>query len=1082
MNPCSLIRTLVVLLLTTATILHAAKDQPISLAGTWRFELDRANSGVNERWFTRALPDTIQLPGSLQERGYGDDISTNTVWTGSLNERSWFTADRYAPYRQPGNVKVPFWLQPEKGYVGVAWYQRDIDVPKSWLGRRLVVQFERAHWGTTLWLDDQEIGSRDALGTPHTYDLGTTVTPGRHQLTLRVDNRELIAVGADAHSITDHTQGNWNGVAGRLELLATDPLWFDDVRVFPNAAKRQVRVEVKLGNATGQPGSALLKASARSFNGRKTPSPAPLDLPIQWAADGGHVNFTYELGPDAPLWDEFNPALHELTLEMPGVTSPHRVTFGLRDVTIADKQLVLNGRKIYLRGTLECCIFPQYGYPPTDVASWKRILRIAREHGLNHLRFHSWCPPEAAFIAADEMGFYLQVECSAWSSHFNRGTPLDQWIYDESERIVAAHGNRPSFLLLVASNEPGGPDYEQFLARFVDFWKQKDPRRLYSAGSGWPSIPANDVDVTPESRAYPVHSAAQGRTDGDYRAFLDQRARPIVSHEIGQYCVFPNLDEIPKYRGLLKARNFEIVRDFMDEAGLLSQAKDFLRASGRLQALFYKDEIEACLRTPGWAGFQLLDLHDFPGQGTALVGVLDAFWDEKGYLKPAEYRRFCDQTVPLARLPKRIWTSDETLQAAIEVAHFGPRDLPEANVRWRLREVGGKRVAGGNLTPKTLPTGQLTSVGEIVLPLAPFDSAMALNLEIDLPGTRFANDWNLWVYPAATAEATPANVTIAKDLDPTALAVLEGGGRVVLLADPRRVAGRTVGRFDPIFWNKLWFPSQPQHTLGLLLDPKHPALAQFPTSFHSDWQWQDPHNHSKPMVLDALPKGLRPIVQVIDDWNTCRKLGLVFEARVGAGRLLVCAIDLDRDLAQRPAAGQLRASLLAYAAGNRFRPTTTLEIAQVRGLFRDLTPMEKLGARVLRTDSQQGGYPGSLVLDGDPHTLWHTAWGDRAPGFPHELVVELESSATIAGVTVLPRQDGNRNGWIKGYEVYVSTDGSAWGVPVAQGEFPANDSLNTVKFTAPVQGRFLRLRALSGHAEGPWVSLAEFGLLLPESP
>jgi hypothetical protein len=280
--------TLALLLFTTATVLHAANDQPISLAGTWRFELDRTDVGVNERWFTRALPDTIQLPGSLQERGYGDDISTNTLWTGSLNERSWFTADRYAPYRQPGNVKVPFWLQPEKSYVGVAWYQRDIDVPKSWLGRRLVVQFERAHWGTTLWLDDQKIGSQDALGTPHTYDLGTTVTPGRHQLTLRVDNRELIAVGADAHSITDHTQGNWNGVAGRLELLATDPLWFADVRVFPSAAKRQVRVEVKLGNATGQPGSALLKATTRSFNGRKTPSPAPLELPIQWSADGGH--------------------------------------------------------------------------------------------------------------------------------------------------------------------------------------------------------------------------------------------------------------------------------------------------------------------------------------------------------------------------------------------------------------------------------------------------------------------------------------------------------------------------------------------------------------------------------------------------------------------------------------------------------------------------------------------------------------------------------------------------------------------------------------------------------------------------
>ncbi len=1073
------IRPLVLLLLAASTVLHAANSQPISLAGTWRFELDRADVGVNERWFNRALPDQLQLPGSLQERGFGDEISTNTVWTGSLNERSWFTADRYAPYRQPGNVKVPFWLQPEKSYVGVAWYQRDIDIPKSWQGRRLVVQFERAHWGTTLWLDDQKIGSRDALGTPHEYDLGTAITPGRHQLTLRVDNRQLIAVGADAHSITDHTQGNWNGVAGRLELVATDPLWFDQVRVFPNAAKRQIRVEAKLGNATGQPGSGTLKATTRSFNGRKTPSPAPLELPIQWSADGGQVNFTYELGPNAPLWDEFSPILHELTLEIPGVISPHRTTFGLRDVALVNQQIVLNQRPIFLRGTLECCIFPEHGYPPTDVASWKRILRIARNHGLNHLRFHSWCPPEAAFIAADEMGFYLQVESSAWSPHFNQGTPLDQWIYDETERIVAAHGNHPSFLLLVASNEPGGPNYEQFLARFVDFWKQKDPRRLYSAGSGWPSIPANDVDVTPESRAYPVHSATQGRTDLDYRAFLERRTRPVISHEIGQYCVFPNLDEITKYRGLLKARNFEIVRDFMDQAGMLGQAKDFLRASGRLQTLFYKDEIEACLRTPGWAGFQLLDLHDFPGQGTALVGVLDAFWDEKGYVKPAEYRRFCDDTVPLARLPKRIWTSDETFHATLEVAHFGPRDLPQTAFRWQIRDSTGKRVATDRLEPVTLPTGQLTPIGEISLSLARFTQATALRLEVELPGTRFANDWNFWVYPATPTAQTPANVTIAHDLDPNSLAELERGGRVVLLADPRRVAGRTVGRFDPIFWNKLWFPTQPQHTLGLLLDPNHSALAKFPTSFHSDWQWQDLHNQSKPMVLDALPKELRPIVQVIDDWNICRKLGLVFEARVGEGRLLACAIDLDRDLAQRPAARQLRASLLAYAASNRFRPSVALVPAQVQALFRELTPMEKLGARVVRTDSAQGGYAGNLVLDGDPNTMWHTAWGDHAPGFPHELVVALDTSATLAGLTVLPRQDGNRNGWIKGYEIYVSADGTNWDAPTATGEFPATDALHAIHFSGPVTGRFIKLRALSGHAPGPWASLAELGLLLP---
>jgi hypothetical protein len=431
-------------------------------------------------------------------------------------------------------------------------------------------------------------------------------------------------------------------------------------------------------------------------------------------------------------------------------------------------------------------------------------------------------------------------------------------------------------------------------------------------------------------------------------------------------------------------------------------------------------------------------------------------------------------------MKKMVFTTAETLEAELELAHFGARDLAAANFRLRIREVAGRTVAEGQFPPRTLPTGQLTAVGEIDLPLAEFQQATALNLEITMPGTRFANDWNLWVYPATVAAAPSPNVTVASELDATTLAVLGIGGRVVLLADPRRVAGQTVGRFDPIFWNKLWFPSQPQHTLGLLLDPRHPALAQFPTAFHSDWQWQDLQNHSKPMVLDGLPKKLSPIVQVIDDWNSCRKLGLVFEARVGAGRLLVCSLDLDHDLAARPAARQLRASLLAYAASDRFKPTTALDAARVQSLFRDLTPLEKLGASARRADSQQSGYPASLALDGDPNTMWHTAWGDNAPAYPHELVVEFASPVALAGLTALPRQDGNRNGWIKGYEIFASADGQDWGTAVAQGEFPADDALKTVKFAAPVAASFLKLRALSGHANGPFASLAELGVLLPE--
>ena len=454
--------------------------------------------------------------------------------------------------------------------------------------------------------------------------------------------------------------------------------------------------------------------------------------------------------------------------------------------------------------------------------------------------------------------------------------------------------------------------------------------------------------------------------------------------------------------------------------------------------------------------------------------MLDPFWEQKGYITPERFRRFCDETVPLARLPKRIWTSDETFHAAIEVAHFGVKDRNAQPAKWRIRSPSGKTLAQGELPATTLRTGGVTQIGTLQLSLARFKNPADLNLEVELPGTRFANDWNFWVYPAQVQATTPDALIVSTELDSATLRALESGKRVALFPDPRRIRSKTVGRFDPIFWNKLWFPTQPQHTLGLLMDPDHRAFQQFPTAFHADWQWQDLQNESRPVVLDDFPKEYRPIVQVIDDWNSCRKLGLVFEARVGNGRLLVCSIDLNRNLQERPAARQLRASLLAYAAGEHFDPKTRIELAQVQALFRDLTTMEKLGAKVVRADSAERGYAAEQILDGDAATFWHTPWGDKAKGFPHEVVIGFDRRVKLQGLTLLPRQDDNPNGWIKDYAVYTSDDGKAWGQPIARGVLSADKSEKELVFPKTVEAGFLKFVALTSFDDRqPYASLAE---------
>ena len=917
----------------------------LSLAGLWRCRLGRDLPAPTAPWPDDADTALVHLPGSLPGHGIGDPVGLATPWTGGIFDRSFFTAPAYAPYREPGNFKVPFWLQPDTYYAGVAWYQREIEIPAGWAGRRLVLELERPHWLTRAWLDDRELGEQDALSTSHRHELGAQVPPGRHRLTLRVDNSRLaVNIGDNSHSISDHTQGNWNGVVGRLALHATAPVWIDRLDVFPDVAARAITVQGRLGGTV--PAGAL---APQPLDGvavtLRVGERAPLTVTT---GPGGAFTARCQLGADAAVWDEFSPVLHRLTATL--ASGEHReVVFGLREVRAEGRRLLINGRPLFVRATLECAIFPATGHPPTDVESWRRILRIARAHGLNTLRFHSWCPPEAAFVAGDEAGFYFQVEVASWpnwTTTLGDDQPVDAWLEAESGRIRRAYGNHPSFLFLAAGNEPEGPRHAAWLADWVKRRRAEDPRRLYAAASGWPNLPENDfhVDWAPRIQHWGAGlksriNALPPETLTDYRDYIGRFTAPMISHEIGQWCVYPDFDEIPRYTGYLKPKNFEIFRDRLRASGLEPLARDFLRASGKLQALCYKEDIEAALRTPEMAGFHLLDLHDFPGQGTALVGVLNPFWEEKGYITAEAYRRFCAPTVPLARLARRVFTSDDTLIADLEVAHWGPAPLAGCVASWRLLSTDGQALATGGTSPREVPVGGPAGLGRIEIALAAFAHLAPERLRLELSvadGNRtFTNDWDLWLYPSAAAVATtalPPGLRIAAALDAAALAHLETGGDLLLAVPGAAVAGGVQLGFSTVFWNTAWTSGQAPHTLGVLCDPAHPALRDFPTEAWSNWQWWYPLHRAGAFVLDGLPDGLTPLVRVIDDWFTARRLGLIVEARVGRGRLLLCGADLQA--ADDPVSRQLLASLLRYLGSPDFSPKTGLSVAQVRSILK----------------------------------------------------------------------------------------------------------------------------------------------------
>jgi len=931
-----------------------ADETTIPLAGTWKFRLDPENVGVAQRWFVREFEDTVQLPGTTDENHKGVKKDEQCI-------------DRLS--------RVWYWKGP-------AWYQRRVTIPDAWKGKRITLLLERTKH-TRVWVDQTFCGWEDTLSAPQVFDVTGAMTPGEHTLTVLVDNARLPPVGP-SHAVDERTQTNWNGIVGKMELRATAPVWLDDVQVYPDAEKKQAVVRVVVGNVTGKAASGQLTVGCKSYHVAKPASFRTQLVEIQAPQRETSVEFIYEPGDDVPLWDEFQPAMLRLDLHLQstadGVSHRHErsVSFGIRRFATRRNQFTINGRPVFLRGKLDCCFFPLTGYPPTDKAGWLRVLSIAESYGINHYRFHSWCPPRAAFEAADELGMYLQPELPNKRSRFNapeseeaayhnidrldvKSTETNASLYDyakrEGELIFKAYGNHPSFVMFTLGNELGR---NQGMFDMVAYYREIDPRRLYAQGSNnmhWaPSLAeGDDFWVTCKtSKTLPVRGAffqgdypnphiehASPSTIVDFSQSIAGVAVPVVSHENGSFQVSPDFREIPKYTGVTRAQNLEIFRERLREAGMLDQAHDFVRASGALSVICHREDIEASLRTPGFGGFQLLDLQGFPGQGTALVGMLNVFMESKGLITPEAWRRFCCETVPLLRMKKYTWTTDETFIGRVQIAHYGPADLPDARVTWTFTDHDGKEVATGAFEPVTIEQGKVFEVDMFALPLREMAAPQKLTITVAVQRTRYRNDYEIWVFPPKVDTSLPSGVMVTDRF--TAAATqnhLGAGGKVLLLPKLDGLPHSIKGSFQTDFWCFPMFRRAAESrgievapgTLGILCDPKAPALAEFPTEFHSNWQWWHLVKNSRPIILDDAPAGYRPIVQVIDNFERNHKLGLIFETRGGRGTMLVCAIDLlgHQD---KPEARQLLHSLLRYLGSAAFAPEAELDAELLKKLF-----------------------------------------------------------------------------------------------------------------------------------------------------
>lgn len=847
----------------------------LDLCGTWRCRTDEAAcfTAPDGRW--EGSP--FVLPGPACENGIGTPL-------------------HYTGETDPDTLRAP---RQRYAYLAPLWLQREVDIPADFAGQAVTLFLERVNMASRLWVDDLEIGRQIVeLSAPHIYDLTGKLTPGRHTLTLRLDNRDLLSLGDMASGYSPDTQDYWIGVVGRIELQICPPCHVADVQVYPAADSVRVRVVTACNvHSPERQDSGTLRFQIADTDGGIV---AEQQNSVRLFTSKQVNYFTLPL-PNAHHWNEFTPTQYTLVTEFRcgDDVDCTETKFGMRCIAVQDKKFYLDGRQISLRGTIDCAQFPLTGYPAMDKDAWLQRLGTAKEYGLNHIRFHAWCPPEAAFAAADELGLYLSVEMPLW---LNRDVHVPEvgddpahrsYFLQEALNISRAYGNHPSFLFFSNGNENLG-DFS-LLEEITTAVKAIDPRRLYTLTSNFdhPLLPCEDYLCAFRAAGHPVRiqhcqDRAAEDTALDYADAVADTPVPVISFEVGQYCVYPDTDCIADYSGAMRPINFEAVRKLAQQSGVHEKRQAYIDASGNLAAKLYKEDIEAALRTRDFGGFELLSLTDYTGQKTATVGLLDVFGRSKGILTADEFRRFAGPVVPLFKA-KRIFTTTEFLDAALSLYDFGPEPTQDLCYDVTIRE--GNAVFCHIKTRKPM----------LHIPLSSLDHSAQLDVTVAVG--IYSNSWRIFVFADTPDTALPTVHTPA-ELEK----ICETGGRALV---PRELFSEQIPcNFIPVFWSPVFFPSKA--SCGVMINAAHPALQGFPTGAYADYQWKELLENAVAFCIPKNDKAVQPLLENVPNFYDNTPTTPLAVVHKGKATLLYCGFDLTPDT---PAVRQLKNSLGCFLSG-----------------------------------------------------------------------------------------------------------------------------------------------------------------------
>lgn len=852
--------------------------QKIELSGMWRVYLD----GEKSPELPAVYPDEMALPGTTSAAGLGPET----------------------PARET------YFLTDARKFEGYAWFMRTFEAG-DWADCQVMLTLERTR-KTTVYLDGKEIGSQNSLCAPHRYLL-EGLTAGSHTLVIRVDNTDYPTRGG--HLTSPDTQSNWNGITGEISLTVAKAI-VSHVQVFPDIAGGSIRIRADvIGEHSGVASIGL---------------PGQMEQLIPIVDD--RIDGILPLTGSEALWDEFSPNLHTLSIDVEG--DVYEITFGLRKFKGKGRSLLCNGREVFLRGKHDGLVFPLTGYAPTDVESWRKVLQTAKDYGINHYRFHTCCPPDAAFTAADELGIVMSPELPFWGTIHEEGEEgydraEREFLIAEGFRMLGEYGHHPSFVFLSMGNELWGS--KKALNAMLADYRKFDPDKLYVSGANnfqWFPDVLDEEDVFVGVRlsgerlirgSYAMCDAPQGivqTTEPESVSNYDKMIAPdivsdnagktgkiqiqygtgikevdaesaqafitnvpVVSHEVGQYEFYPDFDEISKYTGPLKARNFEVFRERLQQAGLWKDHERFFRSAGKLAVDCYRREIETFLRTSELSGFQLLDLQDFPGQGTALVGVLNAFMESKGLISAAQWREFCASTVVLGEFQQFVFADGDEVWLNVRVSECDPRKV-HTSVFCELLD--GDTVLDGQTVPVRGTGRRLTQAMGICMGQVSADAFQPRRLTVRLTledGT--VNHYPIWVFPEYSIEITREGITMGDKRVAFVSTVEEAKASTVPAIVIPSAEGKLPATYASDFWCYPMFRSisesmgkpVPIGTLGLCVDAQHPWVSAFAKEDYTTPVWYQliQTAHCEPVHAEA------PVVQMIDNTERCQRLGLLWE-------------------------------------------------------------------------------------------------------------------------------------------------------------------------------------------------------------